>query len=219
MLWAGQVISGISCGISTAKGIPAGGMGLLSQETIGMIGASLGCTDLGCVIAMVAEGTTVATTSAAHIVTKEDDVRLAESLLFTGVGDIQVTLTWDTDDTDIDLWCTDPSGFKIYYSEPNSPDGGELDFDDTDGFGPENIYWPEGGAPAGNYFVQVHYYDSEGPTTTYTVLIQAFGQTNQYTGQLNPDEVVDIATFSSGKAGILPILKVNGKQVATQPKK
>lgn len=247
VLWAGKVVSGISSGIATANSIPAGGMGLntlsigsggamttymssfnatqhtvhtLSQETISYLGASLGCTDLGCVITHATTGTAVTTASASHIMTKEDEVRLAESLLFTGFGDIQITLTWDTE-TDIDLWCTDPDGFKIYYSAPNSPSGGELDFDDTDGYGPENIYWPEAGAPAGSYFVQVHYYDSEGPTTNYTVLIQAFGQTNQYQGSLEANDVVDIATFTSTKSGFIftPIQKVSEMELPFLPKK
>lgn len=247
ILWAGKVVSGISSGIATANSIPAGGMGLvtqsignggamttyisnfnatehtvhaLSQETVSYLGASLGCTDLSCVLTHATTGTAVSTASANHIMTKEDEVRLAESLLFTGFGDIQITLTWDTE-TDIDLWCTDPDGFKINYSQPNSPSGGELDFDDTDGYGPENIYWPEGGAPAGSYFVQVHYYDESGPTTNYTVLIQAFGQTNQYQGSLEANDVVDIATFTSTKSGFIfnPIQKVSEMELPFLPKK
>lgn len=57
------------------------------------------------------------------------------------VGDPQFTLTWDTD-TDLDLHVIEPGGTEIYSGAPKGSQGGQLDLDNTKGFGPEKIYWP-----------------------------------------------------------------------------
>jgi hypothetical protein len=63
------------------------------------------------------------------------------------VGDPQFTLIWDTD-ADLDLHVIEPGGKEIYWEEPKGKQGGELDVDNTKGFGPENIYWlVESGGP------------------------------------------------------------------------
>jgi hypothetical protein len=78
-----------------------------------------------------------------------------------GSGALQINLAWDTDDSDIDLHVIDPSGFEIYYRRKySSVTGGQLDRDDVDGFGPENIYWLEN-APDGVYKVYLHYYGDD----------------------------------------------------------
>ncbi|KAF5029318.1 hypothetical protein DSECCO2_649820 [anaerobic digester metagenome] len=69
---------------------------------------------------------------------------------------IRVTLSWDTADTDVDLWVTDPSGERCYYANRNTASGLSLDFDDTNGYGPENI--TTSNIIPGDYVVQVHYY-------------------------------------------------------------
>lgn len=85
-------------------------------------------------------------------------------------GVLQFGLAWNTA-TDIDLWVTDPSGEKIYYAHRNSAAGGYLDRDDTDGFGPENIYYRRN-IPDGAYLVQAHYYGpSSGPSTEVTLKV------------------------------------------------
>jgi hypothetical protein len=72
-----------------------------------------------------------------------------------GTGDVRATLTW-TGDCDLDLHVVDPSGTEIYYSNPSSPTGGQLDVDDIPSSGDtgthiENVFWPTGGAPRGSY--------------------------------------------------------------------
>jgi hypothetical protein len=57
------------------------------------------------------------------------------------VGDPQFTLIWDTDDVDLDLHVIEPGGKEIFWEDPRGTMGGELDVDNTKGFGPENIYW------------------------------------------------------------------------------
>ena len=56
------------------------------------------------------------------------------------VGDPQFTLLWDTT-ADIDLHVFEPGGKEIYWNDTKGRQGGELDVDNVDGFGPENIYW------------------------------------------------------------------------------
>ncbi|NEQ52803.1 MAG: hypothetical protein F6K11_22140 [Leptolyngbya sp. SIO3F4] len=75
-------------------------------------------------------------------------------------GDIQVTLRWNTSD-DLDLIVVDPAGSIIDFGSPSSPSGGQLDVDangfcETQNFSPvENIFWPTGGAPDGDYLAYV----------------------------------------------------------------
>ena len=74
---------------------------------------------------------------------------------------ILITLTWDTDGTDLDLYTIDPTGDYSCYYHKVTADGGQLDFDNVTGFGPEHwtltgndtIRWGE------EYTVRVHYYD------------------------------------------------------------
>ncbi len=56
------------------------------------------------------------------------------------VGDPQFTLLWDSE-VDLDLHVIEPGGKEIYWEDPKGMKGGELDVDNTKGFGPENIYW------------------------------------------------------------------------------
>jgi hypothetical protein len=56
------------------------------------------------------------------------------------VGDPQFTLLWNND-ADLDLHVIEPGGKEIYWEYPKGNQGGELDVDNTKGYGPENIYW------------------------------------------------------------------------------
>jgi hypothetical protein len=86
-------------------------------------------------------------------------------------GVLQFGLIWDTGNTDIDLHVTDPSGNTINWQNPNSPTGGYLDRDDTDGNGPENIYFQKN-IPDGLYLVNINYYGPEdGPSTNCHVSV------------------------------------------------
>lgn len=119
-----------------------------------------------------------------------------------GTGDVQITLTWQTND-DIDLHVFDPDGYHIYFADPISTSGGQLDRDnmcaDMIIGRPENIFWPEGTAPSGTYRVQVHYWtpcEMEKPVT-WTVRTVIAGEVQTYTGTLTyEDETQDVVTFT-----------------------
>lgn len=86
-----------------------------------------------------------------------DDSR-AEAVLQT--GDVQVTLRWNTSD-DLDLIVVDPAGSIVDFGSPIAPSGGQLDVDangfcQTQSLAPvENIFWPIGAAPDGEYLAYV----------------------------------------------------------------
>lgn len=134
----------------------------------------------------------------------EDGLVNLRKVINSGFGDIKITLEWDTD-VDLDLWTIDPNGSKIYFGEETSPSGGQLDLDDTNGFGPENIFWEMGEAPFGSYKVQVHYFgegdgeDNVYPLTTYKVTVWNFGVPKVFTGTLNYDQVASVVTFTAGE--------------------
>lgn len=105
---------------------------------------------------------------------------------------ILVTLTWDKNDTDVDLYVIDPSGDYSCYYNMDTEDGGELDVDDVDGFGPEHwtltyddiVRWDQ------DYTVRVHYYSDHGNgPTNYKVTIllnegSEWQTTQQFSGTL-----------------------------------
>jgi uncharacterized protein YfaP (DUF2135 family) len=74
--------------------------------------------------------------------------------------DIKIILTWDTDGTDVDLHVTNPSKEACDYTNRETKEGGKLDVDITDGYGPE--VFTQADAFPGEYIVEVYYYSSHG---------------------------------------------------------
>lgn len=92
--------------------------------------------------------------------------------------DLRVVLTWDADNTDMDLWVTDPNGEKSYYSNRLSYQGGRMSDDFTGGYGPEEFALRV--AKPGTYTVEVDYFGSSqqvlaGATTLQVTLTTGFG--------------------------------------------
>jgi hypothetical protein len=114
-------------------------------------------------------------------------VALTANVTSVGTGDVQVTLSWDAD-SDTDLHVVGPGGDEIYYGRRQSPSGGELDLDSNagctiDGIRNENITWPVGRAPRGQYTVRVDYWSACSVTrTNYTVRINNGGSVQIVTG-------------------------------------
>jgi uncharacterized protein YfaP (DUF2135 family) len=83
--------------------------------------------------------------------------KIAELKLAGGTeNDIKIYLTWDTDRSDVDLWVTNPTGERVFYSHKRGVDGDALYDDITTGYGPESYTAPK--ARAGTYIVQVNYF-------------------------------------------------------------
>jgi len=136
------------------------------------------------------------------------------------VGDPQFTLIWDKDGVDLDLHVVEPGGKEVYWEEPKGAQGGELDVDNTKGFGPENIYWLveskgpgsekiKGPGPAGTYRWFVVYYGGFGGVpkpTHWQVRVKHDGKVTVYHGKFRAlNERSKIYTLkvdsSSAKAG------------------
>ncbi|MDQ0595568.1 Ca-activated chloride channel family protein [Chryseobacterium ginsenosidimutans] len=70
--------------------------------------------------------------------------------------DVRVVINWNKDDTDIDLWVTDPNNERCYYSHSETEIGGRLSNDFTSGFGPEQFLLKK--AIKGKYKIQTNFF-------------------------------------------------------------
>ena len=121
--------------------------------------------------------------------------------------DLRIVLTWDADMTDIDLWVTEPSGEKCYYSHPNTVIGGHMSRDITNGYGPEEYLVRR--AMPGKYLIQVNYYGNTqqviaGATTIQVLLVKNFGRPGEERISLtrrlrDQKEVLTIGDVTFGK--------------------
>ncbi len=117
----------------------------------------------------------------------------ARGILYGTGGDVEVVLSWDNE-ADLDLWVADPSGERVWFRNRTAVSGGTLEFDDTNGYGPERIYWPSGAAPPGVYTIQVDHY--AGPTAAgWRVLRVVDGRAEAYSGTIYDDQTVTVAQF------------------------
>jgi tetratricopeptide (TPR) repeat protein len=123
--------------------------------------------------------------------------------------DIRIVLTWDTDETDMDLWVTEPSGEKCDYAHPRTAIGGMISRDFTAGYGPEEYLLRR--AYAGRYGVQANFFGSHaqsliGPTTAQATVISDFGRPGETRRTLtlrltDETEVVDIGSVAFESTG------------------
>ena len=103
-------------------------------------------------------------------------------------GDVQISLAWNNGN-DLDLHVETPGGEKIFFNQRDSSCGGELDVD-MNAAGPEsnspveNVFWPAGGSPKGQYRVLVHHYAKHGgrDPTRYQITVKVKGEAKKYTG-------------------------------------
>ena len=107
-----------------------------------------------------------------------DTSRIDPRLLKNLPLDLRTVLTWDADNTDMDLWVTDPNGEKCFYSNTLTYQGGRMSRDFTGGYGPEEFSLRD--AKPGKYKIEVNYYGSRqqvvaGATTLQVRLTTGFG--------------------------------------------
>ncbi|MBX3619779.1 MAG: DUF2135 domain-containing protein [Rhizobacter sp.] len=117
--------------------------------------------------------------------------------------DLRITLAWDADNTDIDLWVTDPNGEKVFYGHRQSHQGGHISHDVTGGYGPEEFALRV--AKPGRYLVQAQFYGHRqqvlAPATTLMlVLSTGFGRADQKDERVTlrldgPAETVTVGSF------------------------
>jgi Ca-activated chloride channel homolog len=126
----------------------------------------------------LAELNSIVATTNAKLDTSRIDTRLIKNLPL----DLRAVLTWDADNTDIDLWVTDPNGEKASYSNRMTYQGGRMSLDFTGGYGPEEFSLKA--AKPGKYRVQAQYFGDRrqnvtGATTLQMRLTTGFGTKQQ----------------------------------------
>jgi Ca-activated chloride channel family protein len=89
---------------------------------------------------------------------------------------LRTTLTWDADNTDMDLWVHTPDGEACSYSEELTDTGMRFSDDFTGGYGPEECGIRR--APPGKYKVTVNYYGSNAQVVTGAITVQLWLSTD-----------------------------------------
>lgn len=110
---------------------------------------------------------------------KLDTSRMDTRLLKNMPLDLRVVLSWDADNSDMDLWVTDPNGERSYYGHRFSRQGGRMSTDFTGGYGPEEFSLRR--AVPGKYKVEANFFSSTqqivaGATTLQLKLTSGFGR-------------------------------------------
>jgi len=95
---------------------------------------------------------------------------------------VRVVLSWDTDNSDMDLMVTEPNGEKCYFGNKNTKSGGRISEDMTGGRGPEEFMIKS--PLKGKYKVEANYFGSNeqtliGPTTVTVYFIKNWGKRNE----------------------------------------
>jgi hypothetical protein len=118
--------------------------------------------------------------------------------------ELRVVLTWDADNTDIDLHVIDPAGETLMFSKPQGTTGGLVSRDFTRGYGPE-VFTIRRPLP-GTYTVKANYYGNRqqklaGATTVQVEFQTTFGTPRQKvqaaTRRLKEArEIIEIGSFT-----------------------
>ena len=103
-------------------------------------------------------------------------------LLPIAKADLLVTITWNTDGTDVDLHVTDPAGETCFYGNRTTALGGKLLSDVRQGLGPE-MFWQRN-TRQGKYRIAVNYYSADrnrtsARTKVYVTIYRNWGRENE----------------------------------------
>ncbi len=90
--------------------------------------------------------------------------------------DVRIVISWSSDNTDIDLWVTDPAKEKCDYSHNRTDIGGKMSQDVTQGFGPEEFSLKK--AVNGKYKIEVNLFGNSQQTISGPIAIKADLYTN-----------------------------------------
>ena len=137
-----------------------------------------------------------------------DTGRIDPRLLRNLPLDLRAVLAWDADNTDIDLWVTDPNGEQAYYGHRRTHQGGQMSADFTGGYGPEEFALRT--AKPGTYTVKARFFGHRqqivAPATTLMLrLSSGFGTAAQKDEDVvlrlaGRGEEVTVGTFTVGNA-------------------
>lgn len=96
--------------------------------------------------------------------------------------DVRLILSWDADNTDIDIHVLEPNGEEAFYENRRTASGGFVSRDITTGYGPEEYLQLKG--QEGIYKVLTHYYGSSqqkltGPATATVTVYTNYARPNE----------------------------------------
>jgi uncharacterized protein YfaP (DUF2135 family) len=113
---------------------------------------------------------------------------------------------WNADNSDIDLWVTDPNKEKCFYEHTETAIGGKISRDVTQGYGPEEFLLKK--ALNGNYIVDVNLFGDQrqtlgGPIAIKADLFTDFGKPTQKRKTINlrvttNKEVINLGSLKFG---------------------
>lgn len=85
--------------------------------------------------------------------------------------DLRIVVSWNVDETDMDLWVVEPTGERARYDNTLTAIGGRFSNDMTNGYGPEEYLLKD--APEGLYDIIMDYYSGDIVNPSAAVAIQA----------------------------------------------
>lgn len=101
--------------------------------------------------------------------------------------DLRVVLSWDSDNSDMDLWVTDPNGERAYYGNRLTYQGGQMSQDFTGGYGPEQFSLRD--AKPGRYKVEANFFGSREQLVTGATTLSLRLSTHWGTGKQRDQQV------------------------------
>ena len=127
-------------------------------------------------------------------------------LVYAMPVEIRIVIGWSSDNSDVDLWVTDPRNEKCLYSHSETQIGGRMSKDVTQGYGPEEFCLRR--AINGKYKVEVNLFGESrqtigGPITIKADLFTDFGKPGQKRETINfrvktNKEVVELGALKFG---------------------
>ncbi|MCD8155906.1 MAG: tetratricopeptide repeat protein [Clostridiales bacterium] len=160
-------------------------------------------------------------TEYADIEIEEGQLKTGENIVISpelGVDEIRIVLTWGASPTDLDshTWGTSSAGqsFHICYYNEEISGIGQLDVDDTNGYGPETTTITDGGA---EFTFEVIDFTSSGMLSSSGAVVKVYlsGESNPYTftvptGGTGGEDAWDVFSYKDGQ-----ITAINTLGVAT----
>jgi tetratricopeptide (TPR) repeat protein len=118
--------------------------------------------------------------------------------------DLRIVMTWDTDNTDIDLHVVEPTGEECFYSHNRTTIGGAMSRDFTQGYGPEEYVLRR--LMPGQYTIRAQFFGNRdqrlvGPTTVQATIITHYARPDETRQAItlrlkDAKETVDVGTVT-----------------------
>lgn len=119
--------------------------------------------------------------------------------------DIRVLIDWNANDTDIDLWTTDPREEICNYQNKETRIGGKISNDITQGYGPEEFRLKH--AIEGKYIIEANFFGTRKQTLLGNVTVRAIVYTNF--GSVNENKEIMNLQLEPNKNGNYTIGEMN----------